>query len=1275
VSGYHLGINLGHDRAAALVTGGEIVVAIQQERLDRCKHSIGLLHQSPGDSAQVQLPNEAIRYCLETSGIKLSELTSITANMPGVDYSNDILRRQLPPEVLQKVRCIASHHLAHAYSAYWPSGFDDALILVADATGTTDVDGRTESYTLYKACGSQISSLHAERVPAHLAALSTLGFIYEYISRKAGFVTHVGSQVTVPESGKLMGLAPYGNAQKNWHRWIRPIDNSYSLNISAYDLFLEVAALEKRYDNGQGKPYLRPYLVDLAYKVQNELEQAIVHLVRKAIEETGIRKLCLAGGVALNSVANYVVLQEAGLEDIFIFPAAGDSGVAAGCALWSYAHETQERKRVKLRSAALGRTYDQCVIDKAVDRFADRIQVEALSESQLLKRTAQMLAQGHIIARFEKGSEYGPRALGHRSILADPTFGRMKDILNARVKFREPFRPFAPVIPEENVSIVFEQQLASPYMLLVSPIKGRYRAEIPAVTHHDGTGRVQTVTLQGNPFLYRLCHELVATREHLPIVLNTSFNVAGQPIVESPEEAIQTFLNTDINYLCLENLWIAKQDIPVRSYEQHLDQLEDSSFPQGLPAGQPSMGELMQQLDRALFFGDTAGCPWSAEELQCLSREGGRFKETSRLFRGTSYGIDFRMQWSLNVVCILNPLEHSEVIDRSGTYQSSAYTLSEVALLQAIIRGSKDELDKLRIDQQLSTLEWEERIQWGLKQLAQYHLQPNQHVTLIRQPDTPLSGLPDRTLAPFADERCSAREVSGALRTILVRASYSESMICKLLGTESLQRIESTYLHYYDRFLLPQSDLGDLIRLFLLRVALPAERLKSLFGSQCLDSLIHLGVIKRRGDKWASAVDLYCADGLFIATDHHHMVHDGDHLDEDPVMYIGLDSLGLVHTAPRYPVEQALDLCTGSGVQALVASRYAKEVIGVDLNPRAIRFARFNACLNGICNARFMVGDLYSTLNNRKFGLILANPPFVASPRQELRFRDGGACGEDVLSRIVSEATHYLTQDGRLHVVADLADAADYEKKLDVWWSGGPAHKLVLQTADRNEVQFAVPHTHAPFGQRFETYNTELEQWVTSFRQAKLKLINFGYICIHRLSPVAAGSYYIRTIHNPDIPIHEQVKRYFEQRESVQGDGNNQLFLRATEDLQFRIEFRIDGELRTPERRYQLFVPDNPYYTTYTVNEEMFRGLELILRRDVQLSELPDPYKQEWILELIYKGLVHVSLFPFNHNHSKRSTEDPTKTVRSQYRVQEAQTKTTPTCLSTYLGQCDARLL
>lgn len=1246
MAGYHLGVNLGRDRAAALVTGGDIVVAIEQERLDRYKHSIGFLHQAPGDPSQIQLPDEAISYCLKTCGITLSEVVSITANMPGVDYSDELLRRQLPPEVVQKRRCIVSHHLAHAYSAYWPSGFDEALILVADAQGTTDAEGTTESYSVYQACGTEINLLHAERVPAHLAALSTPGAIYEYISRKAEFVTRVGSQVILPESSRLMDLAAYGNEQENWHCWFRPIANSYHLDISAYDIFLEVAALEKRYDNGQGQPCHRSYLVDLARKVQSELEQAMAHLVRTAVEKTGIRKLCLAGEVALNGRVNHVLLNEGDLEDIFIFPAAGDAGVAAGCALWSYARQALGRRRARLRSAAFGRSYDRCTIERAVEKFAGRIHVEAPSEGQLLKRTAQMLAGGHIVARFEKGSEYGPRALGHRSILADPSLPGVKGILNARVKFREPFSPFALAIPEEVLPTVLEQQVALPYMLLVSPVKAQYRDRIPAVTHHDGTARVQIVTLAINPFLYRLCHELVSRRGLLPMVLNTSFSVASEPTVESPEEAIEAFLNTGIDYLCLEDLWVSKRNLLVESQRENPEQCDDSSPPQGLPPGQPAMRDLMQRLDRALYAGDIVGCPWSIEELYRLSSEGARYKETSRLFQETSYGIGFRTHWSSNVVCILDPLGRCEISDRTGARPKSTCTLSEAALLQTVLGGSKDQLDKLRINQQLSSLEWEERVQWSVQQLARYRLKPHQPVLRSKQADTPLSSLADKTLAPFADEQFSARETSGALRATLTRAGYSETRVCELLGIGALQQLEPTLLHYYDQFLPQQSHLADLIRLFLLRAGFLPERLKILFGSRLFDSLIKLGVVHRRRDDWASAVSLYCADALFIATDHHD-VWQGDHRrDEQPVMGIGSNRLGLVYTAPRYPVGRALDLCTGAGIQALVASRYANEVVGVDDNPRAIRFARFNASLNGIDNARFVVGDLYTPLASTKFDIISANPLSVASHRRSRWLRDGGAGGEELLSRIVSEAGHYLTEGGKLHIVADIVNAEDYQKKLDEWWSGGPADKLVLQTADQNQIKFAVAPTHAATGHGLGAYNAELEQWVASFRQAKLESIRLGYIYIHRLPPATAGSYYFRTIHNPNTPIHEHVKTYFEQRQAVQKNGKNQLFLRATEDLRFRIEFRINGDPRTPERRYQLFVQDNPYYTTYTVNEEMFRGLELILRRDVQLSELSAPNNQGWILDLIYKGLVHVSPFPVARSCLKGATNTSMEPAR-----------------------------
>jgi len=219
-AGWHLGINLRHDRAAALVRDGELAVAIQQERLDRNKHSVGMLLQSAPDPRAVQLPEQAIRYCLDACGIDHSELTSITANMPGIDQAPQILAGALSAGLRDRIRQIPSHHLAHAYSAYWPSGFEQAVILVADASGTTTAAHATESYSLYQAQGNRIRLLHSEQVAAHLAGLSTLRFLYEHVTRKTGFITQVGADLAIPEPGKLMGLTPYGR-QSHWHPWIR----------------------------------------------------------------------------------------------------------------------------------------------------------------------------------------------------------------------------------------------------------------------------------------------------------------------------------------------------------------------------------------------------------------------------------------------------------------------------------------------------------------------------------------------------------------------------------------------------------------------------------------------------------------------------------------------------------------------------------------------------------------------------------------------------------------------------------------------------------------------------------------------------------------------------------------------------------------------------------------------------------------------------------------------------------------------------------------------
>ncbi len=1260
---YHLGINLGHDRAAALVCDGEIIVATHQERLDRKKHSVGFLHQSIGDPEQIQLPLEAIRYCLDSCDINMSDLSSIVANMPGQDYSTKILHRSLAPEWCDKITPIASHHLAHAYSAYWPSGFDEALVMVVDASGST-ANNQTESYSLYRGQSNHLSPLHSETVSAHLAGLSTLGFLYEYVTRKAAFVTQVSSSLAVPEAGKLMGLAPYGQLQHNWQQWIHPVPDSYSLDISPYDIFLEIAALEKRYDNGEGKAYLRPYLVDLAYKIQHELEQALLHIVKLAIHETGLKKLCLAGGVALNSVANYKLYRQLGLEDIFIFPAAGDAGIAAGCALWGYINEEKGQQRKQLRSAALGRSYSTEEAQQAAKQFGDQIKIETMADDQVVSRCADALAKGHIIARVGGGSEYGPRALGHRSILADPTFTRMKDIINARVKFREAFRPFAPVIPENDVTDVFEQDIAAPFMLLVSDIKKEYHEILPAITHHDGTGRVQTVTEEDNTYMYQLCRKMSEVRKGPAVVLNTSFNVAGQPIVETPEEAIETFLRADIDYLCLENLWISKTQVPVLNYQQHLSKVKDESFPHGLPPDQPSAIELMKKLDRALFFGETEGSPWSEQELQALSSTGGRYKETSKLFPENPFQQAFKTQLSQNTLLMLDPLGKSQLINLSDNRATQNYSLEDLKWVFAVHQGPLEQIEHLRIHGQLTNLEAKQKISWAQQQLNQFGLSSADNVMPATAQDTTISSHQNNTIfSAFENETFRLTDGLSSLRHCLIEQNYSIAAICDALNIDSLQQIAPTHLHYYDKFKLPQTGLGDLVRLFLLRGELTHKQICALFGETLFSQLRNIGLLIPRGEHWASRIDLYCADGLFIATDHRYMFLPEDKLDENPVMYIGMDSLGLVCTAPRTTSNNTLDLCSGSGIQALVASRYSRHVTGVDLNPRAIRFARFNAQLNGIENAQFTLGNLYEAVAKQRFDTILANPPFVPSPSESLGFRDGGKSGEEILRRIIKEASAHLSTHGRLYIVTDLVDITSYQTKLSQWWQGDKTDTLVLHTADRDDILFSVPHSHHPFGQSYEDYNKELTTWINNFHDADIQAVNFGYILIQNITESRDSSYFSRTIHNPSNDIWSHVMNYFDQRTKLASLGTTPLYLQLTPDLRFRVETNAhDGT-----RHIEIFIPNQPYFSTYTVPDNIYQAMADIAASRPLATDYFNDNNREWLENLILKGLINLSNINTTHHDTNTATDSPKANEASA--IQELATKTTPTCLSSYISQ------
>ncbi|MEO0770672.1 MAG: methyltransferase, partial [Cyanobacteria bacterium J06649_4] len=354
-------------------------------------------------------------------------------------------------------------------------------------------------------------------------------------------------------------------------------------------------------------------------------------------------------------------------------------------------------------------------------------------------------------------------------------------------------------------------------------------------------------------------------------------------------------------------------------------------------------------------------------------------------------------------------------------------------------------------------------------------------------------------------------------------------------------------------------------------------------------------------------------------------------------------------------------------VQGLVASRYAEQVTSVDINPRAIRFSRFNAQLNGILNIQIRLGSLYEPIGERTFDTILANPPFVPSPNSDLRFRDGGNTGEDILAAIIRGSSDHLTAKGRLFVVTDLVNVPEYQTKLSSWWTGGKVDQLILCTADRDEMLFSVPHSHAPFGQAYEDYTRELNDWLTNFQAASLKAVNFGYILIEKTVSSQSGSYYVRTIHNPTQPIHEQVKDYFWQRNLLRGQDFLTRYLVLNPDLQFRIEETLSGEQKTVE----VFSPDNPYFTTYQINSDVHRLLKEINYLQPEWHSIATPGNKAWIEELLHKGILSLKSRPRSTNPEKQTANNRPKVEANKASpgIVELRTKTTPTCLSAYLAQ------
>lgn len=553
-----------HDSAATLLVDGEVSCAVSEERFARRKH-VG------------EFPHQAITYCLDHAGMKVDDLDTVTffykpwegflrrvahalRHLPHAgdlassragkwnDFrtADDTFRKAMGLDDGKGPRFLfVEHHLAHAASAFFCSPFEEAAILSVDGAGewTTTLTGR--------GTGSRIDKLDEIGYP------HSLGNVYSALTQYLGFRPHSGE-------GKVMGLAPYGDPDRFadvFRDMLRLTDDGgFRVDLSYFQHHL---GKERRYSDkllealGPARepesdmPQLHQ---DVAAGLQRRIEEALVHLARALQERTGLRRLTMAGGVALNSVANGKILEETEFDEIFIQPAASDDGTSLGGALWAWVCEHGGRRPEPMRHAYLGPSYSDADCRAAMDA-AGLVPEPA---ANLPERVAELLEQGKIIALYQGRAEFGPRALGNRSILTDPRPTAMKDVLNARVKRREGFRPFAPAVLAERRSEFFSGSHPSPFMLLVESVRPDKREQLGAITHIDGTARVQDVERDLNPLYYDII-DAFGRRTGVPVLLNTSYNVRGEPIINTPEEAIRGLMSMDMDGLVLQGHLLLKQ--------------------------------------------------------------------------------------------------------------------------------------------------------------------------------------------------------------------------------------------------------------------------------------------------------------------------------------------------------------------------------------------------------------------------------------------------------------------------------------------------------------------------------------------------------------------------------------------------------------------------------------------------------------------------------------------------------------------------------------------
>jgi carbamoyltransferase len=593
-----------HDAAAALLRDGQIIAAAQEERFSRIKND-------------PEFPRQAIQFCLRHGGLSAGELDCVVfydkpvlkftrllesylAVAPGgwrtfpEVFSNWLggkldlrktIREELPGLRADCPILFTAHHEAHAASAFYPSPFTSAAILTIDAVG------EWATTTIGRGQGNSIELLRELRFP------HSLGMLYSAFTDYCGFRINSGEY-------KLMGLAPYGEPIYK-DAILRELldlkaDGSFWMNLDYFSFLRGTTMTNRRFHQLFGGPPRRPdesigqRHMDVARSIQAVTEEVVLRLARHARDLTGEKNLCLAGGVALNCVANGLLLRERVFDGIWIQPAASDAGGALGAAFAAWHAQPNKAgpvpaKADAMRGALLGPEYSDGEIEAILRCHGAKF--KRFATTDLLDATVDLLRAEKVIGWFQGRMEFGPRALGNRSILGDARSPRMQSVMNLKVKFRESFRPFAPIVRLERVGEYFDLTEASPYMLLVAPVLAKLRrpvpagmkgmellkqarSTLPAVTHVDYSARIQTVEARDNPLLYELLLRFERATQ-CGVLVNTSFNVRGEPIVCSPEDAYRCFVHTEMDYLVLGNYMLDRAEQPARPAERRVAPQKD----------------------------------------------------------------------------------------------------------------------------------------------------------------------------------------------------------------------------------------------------------------------------------------------------------------------------------------------------------------------------------------------------------------------------------------------------------------------------------------------------------------------------------------------------------------------------------------------------------------------------------------------------------------------------------------------------------------------------